>query len=100
MSGLVRPRLKIFHVATDFIVATNAEEAKKFYIEMTGETDPGFLEEIESEIEEVPRDRWASMEIVDIDEPGQPKHTFQQAFDDMMTWPNQEYPKVIATSEY
>ena len=92
--------LKIFHVATDFIVALDAESAKKFYLEMIGETDPDFIEEVEGEVEEVPKEEWATMTIVDIDEPGHPTQTFQQAFDDMLTWENQEYPRVLASSEY
>jgi len=89
--------LKIFHVATDFIVAHSQQEAEQYYIELVGPDDIS-VEEMDTE--EVPCERWAKMEIVDIDTAGHPVQTFQQAFDDMLTWENQEYPKVIASSEY
>jgi hypothetical protein len=92
--------LKIFHVATDFIVAENIEAAKKFYVEMTGETDADYLAEVDGEAQEVPEADWPNMTIVDVDTKGHPKQTFREAFDDMLTWENQEYPKVIASSEY
>ena len=88
--------LKIFQVCCDFIVAESAEAAEKFYIAMVGESDPSVKE---MDTEEVPREDWASMKIVDVDEPGHPTKTFQEAFDDMLTWKNQEYPKVIASTE-
>jgi hypothetical protein len=89
--------LRIFHVATDFIVARTQEEAEKYYIELVGEYDVS-VEEMDTE--EVPREKWNTMKIVDPDTEGHPEQSFREAFDDMLTWDNQEYPKILASSEY
>jgi hypothetical protein len=90
--------LRVFHVCTDYIAAYYEESAKKFYIEMVGDDDCTVMEGLE--VSEVPSTNWPTMKIVDIDEPGHPTHTFQEAIADMLTWDNQEYPKCLASSEY
>ena len=92
--------LHIFHVATDYIVAEDAESAKKFYLEMIGDNDPAFAEEVDGEVEEVPEVRWDCMTIVDIDEPGHPEQTFRQAFNEVLMRKSQEFPCTITSSEY
>jgi len=93
-------KLKIFHVATDFVVAKDEKSAVEYYLEMVGDDDPAFIEEVKGDVSEVPEEKWPTLTIVDIDEPGHPTQTFREAFDDMLTWKNQEYPKTLATSEY
>jgi hypothetical protein len=90
--------LKVFQICTDFIVARDEESAKRFYVEMVGEDDCTVQDGLE--VSEVPNDKWSTMKIVDMDEPGHPTQTFQEAIDDMLTWDNQEYPKCLASTEY
>jgi hypothetical protein len=90
--------LHIFRVETDFIAASNKGSAVDYYIEMIGE--PERREEIESDVEEIPRDEWTVRKVVDIDESGHPEHTFQELVVNILTFKNQEYPTTIASTEY
>lgn len=85
--------VRVFHVDTEFIVAADEDSAVKFYREIGDDLPP-------EDVDEVPRDKWPTMKIVDIDEVGHPEHTFQESIEDMLTWSNQEYPKILASSEY
>jgi hypothetical protein len=90
-------KLRIFHVATDFIVARDQAEAEKYYIEMVG-ADDASVEEMDTS--EVPEERWDTMKVVDCDTVGHPEQTFRELFNDMQTWDDQKYPKTLASSEY
>lgn len=89
--------IRVFHIGTDYVAAADEESAKKYYVDMVGEEDAACQE---LEVDEVPRNQWPTMKIVDIDEPGHPTRTFQESIEEMLTWKDQEYPKTLATTEY
>ncbi len=62
--------IKVFQVDTEFIAATDEASAVKYYTEIVGEGDES-LQDLE--VDEIPREKWPEMKIVDMDEVGHPK---------------------------
>ena len=89
--------LHIYHVATEFLMAHSQKEAEQYYVETVGQDDAS-TEEMDTE--EVPEEKWDSLKIVDIDEVGHPEETFREAFNKCLAMENQEYPKILASTEY
>ena len=83
---------------TEWFAAENAEQAREEYRGMIGkqEADEEFAEFGEAiQMSEEDLDR---LEIVDVDEPGQPKQTFRAALNDVIA--RKASPISIASTEY